>query len=154
MHSSRMHTARSSSRQLCVWGGEGSASVHVGIHPPGCGPGDPPSCGARDWLRCGPGDPPGKTPQPLPWVWAWRPPKARPLNPPWVWAWRPPKPDPSSSLLSVGLETCKAWWDTPPRRPARHAGIPAARHAGIPLSPCGQTDTCKNITFANFVCGR
>ena len=20
--------------------------------------------------------------------------------------------------------------------------------------PCGQTDTCKNITFANFVCGR
>ena len=22
------------------------------------------------------------------------------------------------------------------------------------LPPCGQTDTCKNITFANFVCGR
>ena len=33
----------------------------------------------------------------------------------------------------------------PPRvwawRPARHAGIPP---------PCGQTDTCKNITFANL----
>ena len=36
----------------------------------------------------------------------------------------------------------------PPWRPAaRHAGIPPARHAGIP-SPCGQTDTFKNITFA------
>ena len=23
-----------------------------------------------------------------------------------------------------------------------------------PPPPCGQTDTCKNITFANFVCGR
>ena len=21
-------------------------------------------------------------------------------------------------------------------------------------SPCGQTDTCENITFANFVCGQ
>ena len=24
----------------------------------------------------------------------------------------------------------------------------------MPRPPCGQTDTCKNITFANFVCGR
>ena len=23
-----------------------------------------------------------------------------------------------------------------------------------PLPPCGQTDICKNLTFANFVCGR
>ena len=45
MYSSRMCTARSSSRVL----GEGvSASVHAGIHTP------PP--------RCGPGDPPGPTP--------------------------------------------------------------------------------------------
>ena len=61
----------------------------------------------------------------------------------------------------------------PPWRPAaRHAGIPPARHAGIPPThptpgdllqgmlgyylqgmlgyhhPCGQTHTCKNITFA------
>ena len=35
----------------------------------------------------------------------------------------------------------------PPRPAARHAGIPPVRHAGIP-SPCGQTDTCKNIIFA------
>ena len=34
----------------------GSASVHDGIHPPGCGPGNPlPGCGPRD-----------------PLVWAWR----------------------------------------------------------------------------------
>ena len=50
MHSSRMCTTRSSS----CWGR--FASVHAGIHPPGCGPGD------------------------LPWVGAWRPPLARPLN--------------------------------------------------------------------------
>ena len=55
--------------------------------PPGCGPGDPPGCGPGDPLRCGPGDPP-------------------------VWAWRPPRPDPSTSPLGVGLETCKACWDT------------------------------------------
>ena len=35
----------------------------------------------------------------------------------------------------------------------RHAGIAPAMHAGI-ASPCGQTDTCKNITFANYVCWR
>ena len=49
----------------------------------------------------------------------------------------------------------------PPRPAARHAGIPPAMHAGIPHPPgdllqgmlgyhlpCGQTHTCKNITFA------
>ena len=71
MHSSRMRTARSRSLLL----GRVSASVHAGIHP----------------QRCGPGDPPGQTPQLPPWVWAWRPPPpGRPLNLPlWVWAWRP-----------------------------------------------------------------
>ena len=29
-------------------------------------------------------------------------------------------------------------------------GVPCDTHT----PPCGQTDTCKNITFANFVCGR
>ena len=69
MHSSRMRTARSSSRlpggclPQCMLG-----------YPSGCGPGNPPGCG--------PGDPPQ--------VWAWRhtppgfgpgdPPQARPLN--------------------------------------------------------------------------
>ena len=37
-------------------------------------------------------------------------------------------------ILLPGHVTCKACWDTPP--------------------PHGQTDTCKNITFANYFCGR
>ena len=42
------------------------------------------------------------------------------------------------------------------RPAARHAGIPPAMDVGIapPPPPCGQTHTCKNITFANYVCGR
>ena len=84
MHSSRMRTARSSSRRL----GQ-SASVDAGIPP---------------------------------WVWAWRPPWVWAWRPSRVWAWRPPRcgpgeppwPDPSISPLGVGLETCKACWDTPP----------------------------------------
>ena len=38
-------------------------------------------------------------------------------------------------ILLPGHVTCKACWDTHP-------------------PPCGQTHTCKNITFANYVCGR
>ena len=37
-------------------------------------------------------------------------------------------------ILLPGHVTCKACWDTHP--------------------PCGQTHTCKNITFANYVCRR
>ena len=46
-------------------------------------------------------------------------------------------------------------------------GLPAGGGGGFPAGgspdqgglldrrpPCGQTDTCKNITFANYVCGR
>ena len=83
-----------------------------------------------------------------PWVFAWRPPRPDPSTSPWVWAWRPPWPDPSTSLLGVGLETCKACWDTTPQRPAaRHAGIP-------PPSPVNRIrDTCKNITLPQLRCG-
>ena len=78
----KKRTARSSSRLLGM-----SASVHAGIPPPGCVPGDspPPQCGA--------GDPPGQTPQ---------------LPPPPLWALNHPRPNP----LGVGLETCNACWDT------------------------------------------
>ena len=127
MHSSRMRTTRSNSHLL--WGV--SASVHAGI-PPGCGPGDPPGCGPGDppcmWVwrhppgvgletphRCGPGDTPQVWAWRSPQVWAWRDPtRPRPLNfPPWVWAWRPlPGQTPQLPLLGVGLETCKACWDT------------------------------------------
>ena len=47
--------------------------------------------------RCGPGDPPGCGPG------------ETCLK---VWTWRPPRPHPSTSPLGVGLETCKACWDT------------------------------------------
>ena len=73
--------------------------------------------------------------------WSRHPPGA---GTPWVWAWRPPRcgpgdpwPDPSTSPLGVGLETCKTCWDTPPKPATRHAGIPPAMHVGIP-PPCEQ----------------
>ena len=59
MHSSRMRTARSSSRQP-----GGSASVHAGIHPPGVGPEPPPGVGLET---------PWPDPQAPPGVWAWKP---------------------------------------------------------------------------------
>ena len=40
-------------------------------------------------------------------------------------------------------------WEQPHTPPRAIACPPATTH-----TPCGQTDTCKNITFANFVCGR
>ena len=47
MHSSRMRTARSSSRHLRP--GEGVClSECWDISPPGCEPGDPPGCGTGD----------------------------------------------------------------------------------------------------------
>ena len=99
MHSSRMRTARSSSRLL---GGRGERGVcliacwdrptHplvVSLETPQLWPWRPPT------PRCGPGDLPSQTPQPPP-------PGCGPGDPPW--------PDPSTSPLGVGLET-------PPARP-------------------------------------
>ena len=104
-----------------------TSPLGLGLETPQSGPGDPLVVGLE-----------------TPWP--------DPSTPPWVWACRPLQPDPSSSPLGVGLEICKACWDTNrPWRPARHAGLPPARNSGIP-PPCGQTDTCKNINFANFVC--
>ena len=57
-----------------------------------------------------------------------------PGDPPGVGLETPPQPHPSTSPPDVSLKTCKACWDTTP--------------------PRWQTDTCKNITFANFACGR
>ena len=98
MHSSRMHTARSSSRML---GG-------------GCLP------------QCMLGYPPGVC-----------------LEIPQVFAWRP--------TLGVG--------DPAQARPLNfHPGCGPGDLQGMldynPPSVNRMTDTCKNITFANFVCGR
>ena len=145
MHSSRMRTACGSS---CLLGGGGSASVHAGIPPSRCGPGDPQGVGL--W-----------TPQ----VWAWRTPgrgldtpsvgletplgvglepprcgpgapQAKPLNsPPGCGPGDHPSCGPEDPLC-VGLETPWVWSWSPPRpdpstspwvwawRPAMHAGIP------------------------------
>ena len=54
-----------------------------------------------------------------------------------------PRPDPSTSPLGVGLETSLA----------RPPNLPPWVWAWRP-PPCGQTDTCKNITFTDFVCWR
>ena len=62
-------------------------------------------------------------------------------------AWRPP--------TGVGLETllppsgCGPG-DPPGCGPGDHPGADSPQEK----TPRGQTDTCKNITFANFVCGR
>ena len=155
MHSSRMCTARSSSHH------RGS------LHPPsqipldfplGCGPGpDPPKFPPWLWawtisssisplavgldqiplnfpLGCGPGPYPPQFP---PWLWAYTDP---PKLPPWVWA---PMPHPPGSRPSQ---------EQPPP-PSRHSQDQTPPGAGTP-PPRGQTHTCKNITFANFVCGR
>ena len=58
-----------------------AASVHAGIHRPGCRPGYPLGVGLE-------------TPSQL---WAWRP--------PWVWAWRPPGYEPGDPSPVLGLET-------------------------------------------------
>ena len=50
----------------------------------------------------------------------------------------PPGPDPPRSR------------HPPPGAAPRGADAPSQEQ----VPPCGQTDTCKNITFANFVCGR
>ena len=62
----------------------------------------------------------------------------------------PPQPH-----TSPGNHACPP--ATTPPRATMHAPwqphMPPGNHA-CPLPPRGQTDTCKNITFANFVCGR
>ena len=109
MHSSRMHTARSSS----FWGAFSTPR-----------PGTPP------WEQT--------LPEADPQVWALRAPWLDPPQlPPLGVGLEPPWPDPPKLPLGVGLKTCKACWDTTPsQRPAaRHAGIPPAMHAGISPLP-------------------
>ena len=121
----------------------GSASVHAGIpapllgaaprtrHPPGSRPPweqtHPP--GAAPWKQ---------TPQTR------YPPGSRPPRPGTPPPWRPVARHAGilpamHAGISPPLETCcKACWNTTCK----------ARHAEIPPPPCGQTHSCKNITFA------
>ena len=151
----------------------------VGPEAPRCEPGDPPTqkCMPGDLLDMG-----LETPQARPLNLNFDPgcgpgtPPQTPQLPHWVWNWRPHlRPNHLTSNLGVELETCKAcWYTTPypgdlqgmlvyhplPWRPARHAGIPPTCPRDLqcmlgyhPSSPVDRM-TCKNITFANFVCGR
>ena len=134
MHSSRMHTASSSSHLLggvCLsacWDTPG-----VCLETPWCEPGDHPGVGLEiPWVlawrpsRCGPGDP---------WLWAWRtPPCQIPELPPQLWAWKPsPEARPRNFPLDVGLDTCNACWDTTHTHFVNRI-----------------TATCKNITFPHL----
>ena len=126
MHSSRMRTARGSSRLL--GGGGCLPQCMLGYpwvwawRPPGCGPADPPGVGLKT-PRCGPGDPPGCGPGDPP---------GQTLNFP----------------LGVGLETPRA-------RPLNfpHGCGPRDLQGMLGYHPPvdRMTDTCKNITFANFL---
>ena len=101
MHSSRMRTARSSSRHGGVstqtppeagtprsryppGAGTPQSRHPQSRNPPLCGPGDPPSQIPLNFpLGCGPGDPPRPDPPQLPpWVWAWKPARHAGIPPP------------------------------------------------------------------------
>ena len=128
MYSSRMHTARSSSRLL----GGVSASVHTGI-PPGCD-------------------------LPQAWAWRPPPPGQTPQLSPGCWPGDPPRPDPLTYLLSVGLGDLQGMLGYAlahlQSMLAYHLQGMMGYHP-LPTPPpphCGQTDSSKNITFVNFVC--
>ena len=144
MHSSRMCTARSSSR-------------HGGLHTPHPPPEQtPPSPSPKEQVPPGPGTPSPKADTPRAGNSLARSPSTSPLGVtldqvplnftlgcgsgapqpdppklrPWVWAWKPAR--------HAGIPP-PSW-----RPAARHVGIPPAMHAGIaPPPPCGQTHTCK-----------
>ena len=102
---------------------------------PQCMLGYPP-CEPRDPPLCRPGDPPGCGPRDPSVVGLETPLWPDPQALPWVWAWKPAR-----QAGIHPLETCKACWDT--------------FTCPTPLTPMDRmTDMCKNITFANFVCGR
>ena len=60
-----------------------------------------------------------------------------------------PHTPPSNHAHPLPATTHAPWQPCTP--PSNHTCPLATMHTP---SPCGQTDTCKNITFANFVCGQ
>ena len=135
--------------------------------PLGCGPGsDPPQFPPWVWawiwspsisplgvgldliplnfhLGCGPGPDP---PQFLPWVWAWRGVSLAGGSP-----WQGVLPGRGLLGRGVSLAGGSPWQGVSLAGGSPwQGGLPACTEAD---SPCGQTDTCQNITFANYVCG-
>ena len=66
--------------------------------------------------------------------------------------WEQPCMPPGSNYTCPRGATTHAPWNKHAHPPEQPCMPPKSNHARPP--PCGQTDTCKNITFANFVCGR
>ena len=147
MHSSRMRTARSSSRLLgglpqCILGYSPSGlgletplgvgletpwlwdwtPLGVDLDPPGCGPGEP--------LGCGPGDPPARPLNLPPRCGPGDFHQPDPSTSPWVWAWRPPSQTP------------------PPPRPRMWVWRPHSLWTEF------LTHASENITLPQLRCGR
>ena len=148
MHSSRMHTACSSSHPGGSPHTPPRPGTPLGADPPG---GDPLPLGVgletpqpdplNFPLGCGPGDPLARSPSTsYLGMDLETSPGQIPLN-------SPPGFGPGN------LQGMLGYHPTPPRPAVSHAGIQPAMHAGIPPPMDRQTDTCKNITFANYVCG-
>ena len=101
-------------------------------------------------LGCGQGPNPPQFP---PWVWALTEGKSLAKKSPWH---RGISMAGGISVTEGGLGG-SPWWGgvsqegLPGRGGFPWGGLPACTEAD---PPCGQTDTCKNITFANYVCGR
>ena len=78
------------------------------------------------------------------------PPQEKPCLPPWKKPCTPPGKT-THTPLEKTMHTPQKKPHTPPGA-TTHPPPPLPGATTPPL--CGQTDTCKNITFANFVCGR
>ena len=111
------------------------------------------SCLLGGLPQCMLGYPPGVGLETLP-VWAWRPSSGcGPGDLPGVGLETPPRPDPSTSPLGVGLETCKAYWDTTPLPPGDLKGMLGYHLQCMlgyhPLPPCTEflTHATENITL-------
>ena len=155
-----MRTARCSSRP---------GEVSTQSPPPGPGtprkqtfPGTRHTPGTRSHTPLGPGTPQVQTPP-----WTRNPPREQtppwpdpPQLPPWMWAWRPllwPDP-PKLPPLGVGLETCKACWDTttPPDLLQGMLGYHLQCMLGYqpPVDRILDTRFWKYYLAPDFVCGR
>ena len=134
MHSSRMRTARSLpyGRGLCVGG-----SLFRGV-----------SVRETRWTEI---PPPTHTEAP----WTEIPPHRDPLHRDHPWPETPqteipPCRDPPTQRLPFTETPLDRGTETPLDRDPSWMETPRQR----PRPPPGQTDTCENTTFANFVCGR
>ena len=140
MHTSMMRTARS----LTVSHRKNHA------RPPGSNHAWPP--------RSNHTHPPGSSHACPPWEQPRMPspPREQPCMPPQSNHACPPEQPytPLGATMHAPLPAPRATTHAPPHPPPRATTHAPPEQSCTPPLPRGQTDTCKNITFANFVCGR